>query len=244
MFLYKPVRLKIRLKGYNDFFEQRVSLVLVNILQLKRVATARRVMIKKLPLHFYHRSDVVQIAKELLGKVVVTRFDGKLTSGRIVETEAYAGESDKASHASKGRTGRTEVMFGKGGVAYVYLCYGIHQMFNIVTAAEGTPHAILIRGIEPMQGIDVMLKRTGKKIADHTLTRGPGNVGKAFGFHTSQCGLCLQSSELYIGDDGFVVKEGDMGISPRIGVAYAGEHAAWNYRFFIKGNQYVSGKIK
>ena len=235
---------KIRLKGYNDFFEQRLGLVLVNILQLKRAATALIVMMKKLPTSFYLRSDVLQIAKELLGKIVVTQFDEKLTSGRIVETEAYAGEGDKASHASKGRTGRTEVMFGAGGVAYVYLCYGIHQMFNIVTAVEGTPHAILIRGVEPIDGIDIMLQRTGKKTLDQTLTRGPGNVGKAFGFHRSQCGLSLNSNEMYIADDGFKIKEEAIGISPRIGVAYAGDHAAWDYRFFIKGNPYVSGKIK
>ncbi|HYC30162.1 MAG TPA: DNA-3-methyladenine glycosylase, partial [Chitinophagaceae bacterium] len=102
---------------------------------------------KKLPLEFYLREDVLSIAKELLGKVLVTNWDGERTSGRIVETEAYAGELDKASHASKGRTERTEVMFGGGGRAYVYLCYGIHQMFNIVTATEGVPHAILVRAI-------------------------------------------------------------------------------------------------
>jgi DNA-3-methyladenine glycosylase len=199
---------------------------------------------KKLELDFYLRTDVLQIAKDLLGKVIVTQFDGRITSGRIVETEAYEGEIDKASHASKGRTKRTEVIFGEGGVAYVYLCYGIHQMFNIVTNSNGIPHAILIRGVEPLKGIDLMLQRTSKKVVDETLTRGPGNVGKAFGFHTSQCGLSLQSKELFIADDGYVVKEEDMGISPRIGVAYAGDHAAWDYRFFIKGNKYVSGKIK
>src|SRR5687767_11656969 len=116
---------------------------------------------KKLPLSFYLRDDVVQIAKELLGKVLVTTWNGSITSGRIVETEAYAGTIDKASHASKGKTPRTTVMFEAGGTAYVYLCYGIHQMFNIVTNAEGTPHAILIRAVEPLLGIDVMLERTG-----------------------------------------------------------------------------------
>src|SRR6478735_11170728 len=129
---------------------------------------------QKLPLSFYLRNDVVKISKELLGKVLVTNWNGEYTSGRIVETEAYAGEIDKASHASKGKTARTGVMFENGGTAYVYLCYGIHQMFNIVTSTEGDPHAILIRGVEPMEGIDVMLKRTGKKKADHNLTRGPG----------------------------------------------------------------------
>ena len=199
---------------------------------------------QKLPVSFYLRNDVVKIAKELLGKILVTNWNGEYTSGRIVETEAYAGETDKASHASKGRTARTEVMFNNGGTAYVYLCYGIHQMFNIVTNKEGHADAVLIRGIEPIKGIDIMLKRTGKKKLDETLTRGPGNVGKAFGFHTSQCGISLTSDELFIADDGFKITKSMIGTSPRIGVDYAGEHAEWHYRFFIKGNAYVSGKVK
>jgi DNA-3-methyladenine glycosylase len=199
---------------------------------------------KKLPLSFYLRDDVVQISKDLLGKVLVTNWNEEKTSGRIVETEAYAGEIDKASHASKGKTVRTSVIFGSGGAAYVYLCYGIHQMFNIVTSKEGTAHAILIRAVEPIEGIDIMLQRTGKKVADHTLTRGPGNVGKAFGFHTSQCGLSLLSDELYIADDMFKIKEQDIIDSPRIGVDYAGEDALLHYRFYVKGNPYVSGKVK
>jgi DNA-3-methyladenine glycosylase len=161
-----------------------------------------------------------------------------------VETEAYAGEIDMASHASKGRTKRTEVIFGEGGTAYVYLCYGIHQMFNIVTNKEDVPHAILIRAVEPMEGIDIMLKRTKKPKLDVTLGRGPGNVGKAFGFHTSQCGHLLNSNELYIADDGFKVNPSMIGASPRIGVDYAGEHAEWHYRYYLRGNAYVSGRIK
>ena len=157
-----------------------------------------------------------------------------------METEAYEGETDKASHASKGRTARTEVMFGKGGCAYVYLCYGIHQMFNVVTAVDGIAHAVLIRAVEPIEGADIMLQRTGKKVWDDNVTSGPGRVGKAFGFHTSQCGLSLQSDELFIGDDGFVIKEEDIVSSPRIGVDYAGDHAEWHYRFYLKGNKYVS----
>ncbi len=199
---------------------------------------------KKLPESFYVRNEVTQIAKELLGKVLVTVWNGKKTSGRIVETEAYAGEVDKASHAFKGKTGRTNVMYQNGGIAYVYLCYGLHQMFNIVTGATGTPHAVLIRGVEPLEGIDVMLQRTGKKVLDEPLTRGPGNVGKAFGFHRSQSGISLQSAEMYIADDGYQVDASLIQTSPRIGVAYAGEHALWEYRFYIKGNKYVSGKIR
>lgn len=199
---------------------------------------------KKLPLSFYRRDDVVQIAKELLGKVLVTNWNGEYTCGRIVETEAYAGLMDKASHAFRGETPRTKVMFGEGGTAYVYLCYGIHQMFNIVTNKAGVPHAILIRAVEPIEGIDIMLRRTGRKIADETLTCGPGNVGKAFGFHTSQCGVLLNSHELYIADDGFKVTSDMIITSPRVGVDYAGEHAQWHYRFYLKGNKYVSGKVR
>lgn len=197
---------------------------------------------QKLSLSFYLRNDVLKIAKELLGKVLVTNWNGEYTSGRIVETEAYSGKTDNASHASKGRTARTEVMFQQGGKAYVYLCYGVHQMFNIVTNKEEIPDAVLIRAVEPIDGIDIMLKRTAKKKMDETLTRGPGNVGKAFGFHTSQCGLSIISDEIFIADDGCRVLKSMIGASPRIGVDYAGKHAALHYRFFIKGNKYVSGK--
>ena len=199
---------------------------------------------KKLSLSFYLNDDVVAIAKSLIGKVLVSAWNSEETMGRIVETEAYAGVYDKASHASKGRTPRTAVMFGEGGVAYVYLCYGLHQMFNIVTNVDGVPHAILIRALEPIAGSDIMLRRTGKKVLDATLTRGPGNVGKAMGFHTSHCGHSLQSSEIYIGDDGFLVDENNIICTPRIGVAYAGEDALRPYRFYLKGNSFVSGNLK
>jgi len=198
---------------------------------------------KKLEQHFYNRADVLKIARELLGKVLVTTFQGQLTSGRIVETEAYAGEIDRASHAWGGRrTNRTEVMYGLGGTAYVYLCYGIHQMFNVVTNQQGIPHAILVRAAEPLEGIDIMLQRTGKKKLDYTLTKGPGNVGKALGFFTRHTGLSLLGDELFIADDGFQVKKGDILATPRIGVDYAGDDAALPYRFIIQDSPYVSGK--
>ena len=195
---------------------------------------------KKLPLSFYLREDVLAISKELLGKVLVTNWNNEYTSGRIVETEAYAGEGDRASHASRGRTARTDVMYNKGGRAYVYLCYGIHQMFNIVTNIEGVPHAVLIRAVEPIEGTDIMLQRTGKKKADASLTSGPGKVGKAFGFHISQCHTLLTGKELYLADDGYKIPESDIVSAPRVGVDYAGEHAEWHYRFYVKGNPYVS----
>lgn len=198
---------------------------------------------KKLDLDFYERANVTRIARDLLGKVLVTNFDGQTTSGRIVETEAYAGEIDRASHAWAGRrTNRTEVMYQAGGTAYVYLCYGIHQMFNVVTNQRNIPHAILVRAVEPMEGIDRMLQRTGKKQPDYTLTKGPGNVGKALGLHTSHTGLSLLGDKIFIADDGFRVKQAEILATPRIGVDYAGDDAALPYRFIIRDNPYVSGK--
>ena len=128
---------------------------------------------------FYRRKDVVKIAQELLGKVLVTNFGGVRTSGIIVETEAYAGATDKASHAYKSRrTARTEVMYMNGGTAYVYLCYGIHHLFNVVTNIQDEPHAILIRAIEPLEGIDAMLARRGKEVLQPLLTAGPGALSR------------------------------------------------------------------
>jgi DNA-3-methyladenine glycosylase len=198
---------------------------------------------KKLDTGFYNRADVVKIAKELIGKVLVTQFGEVITSGRIVETEAYAGAIDRASHAyGNRRTNRTEVMFQSGGLAYVYLCYGIHHLFNVVTNLKDVPHAILIRALDPLQGINTMLQRTGKKKIDYTLTKGPGNVSKALGITTGHTGLSLLGDEIYIADDGFAVAKKDIIATPRIGVDYAGEDAKLPYRFILKDNPYVSGK--
>jgi DNA-3-methyladenine glycosylase len=192
---------------------------------------------------FYNRADVVMIARELLGKVLVTQFDNALTSGRIVETEAYEGVVDKASHAYGGRrTKRTEVMYKKGGTTYVYLCYGIHHLFNVVTNLQDIPHAILIRAVEPLEGIEVMLERTGKMKLDYTLTRGPGNVSKSLGLSTHHTGLDLSGKLVFIGDDGFHLNPNDIVATKRIGVDYAAEDAELPYRFVVKGNRYVSGK--
>jgi len=197
----------------------------------------------KLEQEFFNRADVVKIARELLGKVLITKFDGIVTSGRIVEVEAYAGVKDKASHAYGGRhTNRTSVIYYPGGTAYVYLCYGIHHLFNIVTNVKDIPHAILVRAVEPMEGIPAMLERTGKKKADYTLTRGPGNVSRALGIGVKHTGRSLLEDEIIIASDGFVPKKEDIVATPRIGVDYAGEDALLPYRFIIKGNKYVSGK--
>ncbi len=200
-------------------------------------------MVKLAPT-FYQRKSVLLIAKQLLGKILVTKWNNTITSGRIVETEAYNGIIDKASHAFGGRrTARTEVMYAGGGVAYVYLCYGIHHLFNVITNEKNIPHAILIRALEPLTGIDVMLKRTGKRKADYTLTKGPGNVSKAMGLNKTNTGMSLLSTELFIADDGFEISKKDIIASPRIGVDYAGKDALLPYRFYVKGNLYVSGKL-
>src|SRR6266487_2387558 len=200
---------------------------------------------KKLQLEFYQRKNVIEIAKELLGKILVTNWKGIVTSGRIVECEAYAGVIDKASHASGGRrTARNEIMYGKGGFAYVYLCYGIHHLFNVVTNSEEIPHAVLIRAAEPLKGINKMLERTGKEKLDNTITRGPGNVSKALAIHTAHSGLSLISKNLFIVDDGFAYNKTEIIASPRIGVDYAGKDALLPYRFYIKSNPFVSGKPK
>lgn len=201
------------------------------------------VEVKKLPPDFYQRRNVLQVSKDLLGKLLVAKREGIITSGRIVEVEAYAGADDKASHAyGNRRTKRNEIMYANGGVAYVYLCYGIHHLFNVVTHMANTPHAVLIRSLEPVDGIDEMLRRTGKKKLDYTLTKGPGNVSKALGIFTHQSGCSLQSDELFLADDGFYFTKKQIQASPRIGVDYAGDDALLPYRFYIKGNPYVSGK--
>lgn len=200
-------------------------------------------MIKKIPLSFYDRTDVILIAKELLGKIVVTQINGKRTSGRIVETEAYVAVVDKASHSFGGRrTPKNEHMYDGPGTAYIYICYGLHQMLNVVTNKKDIPDAILIRAVEPMEGIDIMLERRNKKALDPTLTRGPGNVGKALGVNTTMSGFSLRDDKVILYEDGYIPEESVIGVSPRIGVDGAGEDAHLPYRFYIRGNVYVSGK--
>lgn len=199
--------------------------------------------LKMLNNSFYIRKDVVKIAKELLGKIIVTHFDDQLTAARITETEAYNGVVDKASHAyNNRRTRRTEVMYAGGGKAYVYLCYGLHHLFNIVTNLNNVPHAVLVRSAEPVTGIDFMLKRTNKKILDKTLTAGPGNISRALGIYTHHTGKDLQSNNFFIADDGLKISRQNIIATPRIGIDYAAEDALLPYRFFIKDNIYVSGK--
>lgn len=194
-----------------------------------------------LPESFYNRKDVVKIAKELLGKVLVTNFDNVHTAGMIVETEAYAGAGDKASHAhGNRRTKRTEIMFGQGGMAYVYLCYGIHHLFNVVTNLKDTPHAILVRAVEPLEGIPDMLERRHKETVTHALTGGPGAMSEALGIHTRHTGFSLQGPEIYIEDRGIKISPKNIVAGTRVGVAYAQEDAMLPYRFSVKDNKFVS----
>lgn len=200
---------------------------------------------RKIPASFYDRTDVLQIARELLGKILVTNWNSVITSGRIVECEAYDGVIDSASHAYKGRrTARNDVMYEKAGTAYVYICYGIHHLFNVVTNKKGIPHAILIRAVEPVEGISEMLKRRNKKKPDYSITKGPGSLSVSLGITVRQNGISLQSDTIFIADDAFIPDKKIVGVSPRIGVEGSGEAAGYPYRFFIKGNPYVSGRIK
>lgn len=198
---------------------------------------------KELPESFYDRDDVVTIARELLGKIVQTDIGSIITSGRIVETEAYVAHVDRASHAYNGRrSAKNEHMYCAPGTSYIYICYGMHQMLNIVTNKEGIPDAVLIRAIEPLKGIEAMLERTGKLKADHTLTRGPGNVGKAMGINKTHSGFPLKEHIRIFEDARSAIPDDMVIISTRIGVESAGDDAALPYRFFIKGNPYVSGR--
>lgn len=197
-----------------------------------------------LSLSFYQNPDVVAVAKALLGKLLLTKIEGHLTGGYITETESYAGTIDRASHAyNNRRTKRTEVMYAAGGVAYVYLCYGIHHLFNVVTAQEGEPDAVLIRALEPAIGEDIMLRRRKKKpsrdcleinrtvISRRSLTHGPGALTEALGITLKQNGISLHSNEIWI-EEGVSVESIQAG--PRVGIDYAGPDAFLPYRFIGK----------
>lgn len=181
---------------------------------------------------YYLNPDVVFLARDLIGKTLCTRINNVLTCGIITETEAYAGAIDKASHAyGDRRTKRTETMYSKGGVSYVYLCYGIHRLFNIVTNVEGTPHAVLVRAIYPTVGIDEIVKRRGVKPSS-TFCVGPGKVTQALGIDLIHNNLSLTGKAIWIRDDNIKISESDIQVGPRIGVDYAGEDAKLPYRFW------------
>lgn len=200
--------------------------------------------IKILAKGFFLGRNVTEIAKDLLGKIIVSESDGKITTARIVETEAYDGNIDKACHAFPNKlTPRTAVMFKEGGRSYVYLCYGIHHLLNIVTHEEGDARAVLIRAVEPVTGIDIMQeRRMVKKKQD--LTNGPGKLTKALGItsENNDLSICQYNSGLWIGSKEEEFSEFEIISTKRIGIDYAEEDALLPWRYYIKNNPYISKK--
>ena len=191
----------------------------------------------------FYTKDVLTVANELLGKVLVKNYGGKKYSGRIVEVEAYDGRTDQAAHTYVGKTKRNEVMFNEGGYLYVYLSYGVHYCCNVVTGTEGTGTAILIRAVEPFKGVNMMKRnRFGKKNLGvqelYQLTNGPGKVCKAFDINKIYSGVDLTGSTIYLEDSMLKINE-EIGVSKRIGITKSA-HLPW--RFFIKNNPYLSRK--
>jgi DNA-3-methyladenine glycosylase len=199
----------------------------------------------RLTTEFYTRSSVTLIAQELLGKVIFTRIGREMTAGLITETEAYAGITDRASHAyNNRRTHRTEVMYALGGVAYVYLCYGVHHLFNFVTNVKDVPDAVLLRGISPLIGKELMEHRTGKKFTKKGFTDGPGKTSNALGIKTCHNGESLMGPKIWVEDKGIMIKENDYSKQPRIGVGYAGEDELLPYRYVLNNDILQSIKKK
>ena len=194
----------------------------------------------KLPNSFYQRQNVITIAKELIGKVLVTNVNNKLTSGIIVETEAYS-YKERGCHAFKGMTPRNKVMFEEGGVTYVYLCYGIHHLFNVVTNQKDKADAVLIRALEPLVGQSVMQERMKTKSLNK-ITSGPGQLTKALGIDRNHNGLFLQNHEIWIEEGTSRVLAKSILASPRVGIDYAGEDAKLPWRFTLMGSEWVSGR--
>lgn len=196
---------------------------------------------EKLPKTFYTRDNVVSIARDLIGKLLVTDHNGIITVGRIVETEAYNGRKDKACHAFLKRTKRTEVMYKAGGIAYVYLCYGIHHLFNIVTNKEGYADAVLIRALEPLKGIEIMKSRRNLENVKF-LTSGPGKLSSAMRIRKEDTGTDLTGNYIWIGSDAIQENPENIEVDRRINVDYAEEDALLPWRFFIKNSPFVSKK--
>ncbi len=194
---------------------------------------------EKLNLNWYKHHNVVTLAKGLLGKLLCSNIEGRITKGIIVETEAYSGDNDRACHANgQKKTQRNQIMFAAGGCAYVYLCYGIHHLFNVVTNQEGKADAVLIRALEPLEGIDVMLERRKMKKVEKRLTAGPGVLTQAMGIKTSHYGEKLDEHVIWIEEYDYPGME--VIATTRIGVEYAEEDALKPWRFYIKQSDWVS----
>lgn len=183
---------------------------------------------------FYSGDDVVAISKALLGKILCSDIDGRITKAVITETEAYAGETDKASHAYGGRrTKRTEILYATGGTAYVYLCYGIHHLFNVVTSKKNTPHAALIRAGLPFEGVEHMRMRRGPIKQEANLLSGPGSLAKAMGITTDLSGTSLVNGSIWIEHQDIQPDDDEIVAGPRVGIDYAEEDTARPYRFIL-----------
>jgi DNA-3-methyladenine glycosylase len=191
----------------------------------------------KLDRSFYAR-PTLEVARDLLGKVLVRRLNGRSLAGMIVETEAYVGPHDLACHASRGRTARTEVMFEQGGVAYVYMIYGFYFCLNAVTEAEGYPAAVLIRAVEPLQNVSVMQRLRNNPERDTNIASGPGKLCMAMAIDKGLNGESLIGKKLWVEDRGVAVSRIER--SPRVGVDYAGAYREKPWRFYIRGNPHVS----
>lgn len=195
---------------------------------------------KKLTLSFYRQHAVVSVARSLLGKYIFSQIDGNLCGGMITETEAYAGVTDRASHAYNGRrTARTETMFLPGGVSYVYFSYGMHYLVNVVTAGKDIPHAVLIRGIIPVAGVEIQKKRRRIQTSEKEITNGPAKVCQALGITRQHNAISLSGKVLWIADDGFVPQENQIIVTSRVGIDYAGEDAKLPYRFILNHPDYI-----
>jgi DNA-3-methyladenine glycosylase len=191
---------------------------------------------------FYTRADTLRVARELLGKrLVVPAPSGVRVSGRVVETEAYLGAEDRAAHSYGGRrTRRTETMFGAGGRAYVFFVYGMHHQFNVVTGPEGLPHAVLVRAVEPEEGIELMRERRPVS-KERELTSGPGKLCRALGLDLTFDGEDLTTGKrVWLEETGARFKPEQIASGPRVGIDYAAEDALKPWRFWVEGNAYVS----
>lgn len=199
----------------------------------------------KLPRDFYTRTDVNEIARELLGKVLFTRFDDGVTGGIITEVEAYCGRNDKACHANNNRrTRRTEIIYHQGGKAYVYLCYGIHHLFNVVTNVEDVADAILVRSVVPFEGRQTMIRRRRLENRKGKIASGPGAMSQALGIKTHHYGVDLLGDTIWIEDRGINFTDQQVITGKRIGVEYAGEDAEKPWRYYINEKLFAETYFK
>ena len=197
----------------------------------------------KLPASYYLNPDVEFLASDLLGKVLFTRTEVGVTAGIIVETEAYFSTGDKASHAYGGRrTARTETLYSEGGTAYIYLCYGIHHLFNVVTSVKDDPKCVLIRSIEPLEGLDIMEMRRKMPADRKAISSGPGSAAKSLGIDLTFNKSLLTGNRIWIEDRGLSYGTSKIGTASRVGIAYAQEHADLPLRFFIANSKYIKAK--